>query len=397
MKTIYQFILFFIVMLPMLFSQISHGKAIHQSKMIFPLQDKHVHGSSIVKLPNGDFLAAWFHGSGERSADDVLIQGSRLKKGSTEWSDVFLMADTPGFPDCNPVLFLDRNETLWMFWIAVRANRWERSVLKYRTSVVYDGDQAPTWNWQDIIMLKPGEEFAEDVKKSFIELEVRENMWAEYAIPYTQLIEEAAADMVKRQEGWMTRIHPLQLDSGRILLPLYSDGFNFSMSAISDDDGETWRASKPIVGLAGIQPTFVQKKNGDIAAYMRETGTPPSRVQLSVSKDLGESWSVMQETEIPNPSSSLEVIALNDGVHWAMIYNDSDNTRGTMAIALSDDEGETWEWERHIGTTHSYAYPSMIQTQDGMIHITYTFKDNAGKGNTIKHDVMNVEWIKLGD
>ncbi|MBN2593373.1 MAG: hypothetical protein JXA81_07695, partial [Sedimentisphaerales bacterium] len=49
---------------------------------IFPLQQKHVHSSSIVECPNGDFLTCWFHGSGERKADDVVIQGARLQKGS---------------------------------------------------------------------------------------------------------------------------------------------------------------------------------------------------------------------------------------------------------------------------------------------------------------------------
>ena len=75
---------------------------------IFPLQGKHVHSSSIVECPNGDLLACWFHGSGERTADDVVVQGARLKKGSKKWSPVFLMADTPHFPDCNPVLFVDQ-------------------------------------------------------------------------------------------------------------------------------------------------------------------------------------------------------------------------------------------------------------------------------------------------
>ena len=47
---------------------------------IFPFQNQHVHGSSIIEAPNGDLLACWFYGSGERTANDVIIQGSRLKK-----------------------------------------------------------------------------------------------------------------------------------------------------------------------------------------------------------------------------------------------------------------------------------------------------------------------------
>ena len=69
------------------------GKPFFQQNSIFPLQDKHVHGSSIIEAPNGDLLSCWFHGSGERTANDVVIKGSRLKKGSNKWENVFEMAD----------------------------------------------------------------------------------------------------------------------------------------------------------------------------------------------------------------------------------------------------------------------------------------------------------------
>jgi len=374
---------------------VTFAEPIHHSQSIFQPQDKHVHGSSLAELPNGDLLACWFHGSGERTADDVLIQGARLKKGRTQWSDTFLMADTPGFPDCNPILFLDQDEKLWLFWITVRANGWQHSILRYRTSSNYGGDAAPVWDWQDLIVLKFDESFPTTVIDKFRELNPDEGMWAEYALPYTRMIVEACRDKAKRQEGWMTRNHPLQLTDGRMLLPLYSDGFNLSLAAISDDGGKTWRPSAPIVGLAGIQPTIVEKKNGDLAAYMRDAGGPPNRVLVSRSSDRGETWSAMRDTPIPNPSSSLQVRSLkNDGL-WAMIYNDTENSRGSMAVALSDDEGETWKWKRHIGRTDYYAYPSLIQDRDGLIHISYTF-DNK-KGKTIHHDTFNIEWIQQGD
>ena len=65
------------------------GQAGLESELIFPLQEKHVHSSSIVELPNGDLLTCWFEGSGERTANDVVINGSRLKKGETKWSEPF--------------------------------------------------------------------------------------------------------------------------------------------------------------------------------------------------------------------------------------------------------------------------------------------------------------------
>ena len=109
----------FILVILSIISVNGFAQSYFNEELIFPMQNKHVHASSIVECPNGAFLVCWFHGSGERTADDVVIQGSRLKKKSKEWEPVFLMADTPNFPDCNPVLFIDQMDRLWIFWIAV--------------------------------------------------------------------------------------------------------------------------------------------------------------------------------------------------------------------------------------------------------------------------------------
>jgi len=126
----------------------------YYESIIFPLQHDHVHGPTIVELPNGDLLSAWFQGSGERWADDVKIMGARLVKGDTIWSDPFLMADTPGFPDINPMMFLDPEGRLWLMWYPVLANQWETSIPKFRISEDYEASGVPRWSWQDIASLR---------------------------------------------------------------------------------------------------------------------------------------------------------------------------------------------------------------------------------------------------
>jgi hypothetical protein len=124
---------------------------------LFPFQSQHVHGSTIVELPNGDLLAAWYQGSGERWADDVSIMGARLRKGQNKWSAPFTMADVPDFPDINPVLFIDPQGQLWLLWYTVLANQWETSILKYRLSKNYQQAAGPPeWHWQEVIHPKPG-------------------------------------------------------------------------------------------------------------------------------------------------------------------------------------------------------------------------------------------------
>lgn len=365
---------------------------VETSELIFPLQQKHVHGSTIVNLPNGDMLAAWFYGSGERKEDDVKIMGARLKKGDKRWSTPFLMADTYGIPDCNPVLFMNSKKKLFLVWIAVQSNLWEQSVLRFKTAENYNGNGAPVWNWQDDILLKPGDAFAAEVEKKFRELPPNRDGWAGYAPRYDDLIITASKDITKRSFGWMTRIQPLTLKTGRILLPLYSDGLNMSIMAISDDDGETWRPSLPIVGRGPIQPALAMKRNGDIVAMMRDSGSEPTRVQQSISTDDGESWSAAQKTDIPN-TASVELYNLRDG-RWAFVGNDVDDGRYRLSLFISDNEGASWKWKASLEDKSksggSFSYPGMVQTQDDMLHITYSYHESSSS-KSIKYVTINPE------
>ncbi|WP_430974076.1 sialidase family protein [Sunxiuqinia rutila] len=373
-------------------------QAVISEELIFPEQSEHVHSSSLVALPNGDLLICWFQGSGERKSDDVRIMGARLEQGKKQWSKPFLMADTPDIPDCNPVLFLNGQDKLFLVWIAVNGNRWEGSILRTRTSTNYDKLGAPVWEWQDNILLKPSEEFVEEIAAQFEQMPELHHGWAGYAPLYDEQIKKASHDPVLRSIGWMSRIKPLILPSGRMVLPLYSDGFNLSICALSDDDGKTWQPSKPIVGRGPIQPALALCTNGDLVAYMRDSGDAPARVNRSVSKDNGYSWSYTQKLDIPN-TASVELLNLQDG-RWAFVGNDVSDGRYQVVLMLSDDEGQSWKWktylekdEPHSKSSGSYSYPSLIQTPDGRLHISYSSR-TGDHGKSIKHLVVDPDKIR---
>ena len=360
-----------------------------KKQTIFPLQENHVHSSSIVELPNGDILSCWFEGSGERNADDVKIKGARLKNGDKQWGKPFLLADTPEFPDCNPVLFLNPKNELFLFWIVIKSNRWEESILKYKKSIQYESYGPPVWSWQDIILLKPGEDFKKSTELKFNELPERGVGWGEYAPLYEKMLVEAAGDKTKRQSGWMTRTKPLLLNSGRILLPLYSDGFNFSIIAYSDDNGNHWKTSEPIVGYGNVQPSLTQRKNGDIVALMRDNGDRPNRVIQSISSDRGENWSAVKDLNIYNPGSSLHTLHLPEG-KWLMVNNNLEHGRNILNLNQSLDEGETWESifeiENSDNPKDSFSYPTIIYSKKKQIHLTYSYSSRGQK--TIMHAII---------
>lgn len=377
------------------------GEAAYDAESIFPPDPKHNHGSSIVETKQGDLIAAWFHGSGERSSDDVCIQGARKRAGASEWSAPFVMADTPDLPDCNPVLFIDPRGVLWLVWIAVQDNQWGGSLLKYRTARHYAEDGPPQWDWQDVIHARPT-----DLEARFLALVdyAETNLGALLdTMGYRDeiaMVRQAASTKLARRLGWMTRLHPIMTSDTRMMLGLYSDVFNCSLAAFTEDWGTTWTFSHPILDadpllLGNIQPSFVKKANGEIMAFMRDNGIP-KYVRTATSTDNGVTWSPLGKLDIRNPGSSVECIVLRSG-KWVLVCNDTFNGRHLLTAYLSEDEGETWGWSRRLEEKEreqgSYSYPSVIQAADGAVHCTYSWREQDSGGSSIKHARFNEAWI----
>ena len=364
--------------------------------MLFPLEEWHNHSSSVIETPDGGLLAVWFHGSGERTADDVQVLGARLRPGAKIWSSPFVVVDTPGFPDTNCTLFVDRNGRLWLFWMTFVANLPESTILQYRVSSDWDGDGPPRWERQDVMLLKHDLQAFQGAVKDYAE-PLLPNASPERR-DYLERLIANAGDKYKSRMGWMVRTHPQQLPSGRILVGIYSDLYDFGLVAISDDDGDTWRPSLPMIGGGGVQPSIVRRDDGVLVSWFRDNGSAPKRVLRSESVDEGETWTVNQDIEdLPNPGSSVETIRLAGG-EWLMVGNDTEQGRHSLAVMLSDDEGETWRWKRHLESEApgegSFSYPSVIQASDGTIHVTYSYH-LPGPRKAIKHASFNANWLKI--
>jgi predicted neuraminidase len=384
-----------LLILPCLFlSAQSDAAPWYKAELVFPPHPKHNHAPGIVECPNGDLLVSWYRGSGERGADDVAVFGARRRKGAADWSEEFLMADNPGFPDCNTTMFVDAKKRLWLFWPTIIDNNWSSCLTNYRYAKEYDGDGAPKWDWQGVMFLKPMN-FEEEMLKG---LDHRAKAFPD--VPsrgeeYLTRMKARIADKLSSRLGWQPRCKPTVLPTGRILLPLYSDTYSVSIMAISDDEGKTWYAGKPLAGFGSIQPAVLRRNDGTLVAYMRENG-PIRKVRIAESKDDGISWGPVGATELPNPGSGLDAVRLTNG-HWVLVYNDTVRGRNSLAVSLSDDEGRSWKWTRHLERhdSGSYHYPAVIQGGDGTIHAVYSYF--VAQGKSMKHAAFNEAWIKQGD
>jgi len=379
----------------------SAAQPFYSSELVFPPEPNHNHASCIIECPNGDLLACWYRGVGPEKGDDVQILGARKIKGQASWSKPFIMADTPGYPDDNPCMFIDAKGRLWLLWPTLVANQWGTAVMKYRISSNYQMRSGPPrWDWQDIIHVTPVDlekqltaEFDKYLAKHAGLLE----RFRDDVEEFKSELSGYAANKLYHRLGWMTRAHPTVLPSGRLIVPLYTDTFSISIMAITDDWGKTWLTSQPLIGFGNIQPSVVRKNDGTLVAMMRENGIQ-QRIRISESKDDGLTWSPVENMELPNPGSGLEVIRLANG-HWALIHNDTVQGRHSLAVSISDDEGKTWKWTRHLENSErgkgSYSYPSIAQARDGTLHVTYSY--SAGAGDSIKHAAFTESWVMQGD
>ena len=133
---------------------------------------------------------------------------------------------------------------------------------------------------------------------------------------------------------------------------------------------------------------------------MRDNGPPPQRVHVSESKDQGQTWSMVYDhPQLKNPGSGLELMNLHDG-RFLAIYNDTEDGRHSLAVSISEDEGKTYKWTRHLEKDPPnggrYHYPSITQAEDGMLHATYSYfvKNDAGEEvKSIKYARFNLEWM----
>ena len=200
------------------------------------------------------------------------------------------------------------------------------------------------------------------------------------------------------------RCKPILLDDGQTLLCGSStehDGWRVHFEKIKLDGGVpdgNWTRIGPINSgkkFAAIQPTFLRHGDGKLQVLCR---TKQSVVATSFSEDDGETWSELEATNLPNPNSGIEVVTLDDGRHL-LIYNHLGSSitgwgrRGMLNLAISED-GKDW---RKVAVLEKeakseFSYPAIIQTSDGLVHMTYTWKRQR-----VKHVVIDPKKIDAGE
>ena len=298
----------------------------------------------MVEHPDGDLLVTWFHGSGERTADDVEVLGAWQRKGTTTLDGAGQAgrhARIPGH-ESHPVRGPHRR--LWLLWPTILANEWHTALMKVKIARAWPVGEVPHWDTSEVMHITPGDRFAEVTRREADRLAAAlpEGEPGRGRAAYLEKLKTDAADKLTRRLGWMTRVHPLQLEDGRIIVPLYSDGFSFSLMAISDDGGATWKASDPLVGGGNIQPALARRRDGTHRrVHARQRPCSQARARERVARPRRDVDDGERTGRCPIPARASTSLVLQSG-RWALVYNDLERGRQSLAISLSRDEGRTW-------------------------------------------------------
>ncbi|MBS1181094.1 MAG: repeat-containing glycosyl hydrolase [Proteobacteria bacterium] len=329
------------------------------------------HASNLLEIGGGDLLCVWFGGSMEGSSD-ISIYMSRYDGDRDAWLDPVRMSGDATRSEQNPALFRHPSGEVWLLYTAQDKADQGTAVVRLRRSA----DDGRTWSETTDLITRPG---------TFI------------------------------------RHAPVVNPSGLLLLPIWhSDmhnafGDDSSLVQVSADGGHNWdmvavpdsRGCVHMDILENCRVAFFRRRQSDF-------------IFRSVSGDGGLTWSVPEPTTLPNNNSSIQARALRDG-RLAIVYNEiaaagrpSESPvppwikdreaflaacgpiekgaiwgvpRNPLVLSTSTDLGLSWrtelvlEADATLRSAHDergafvgdYSYPSIIQTNDGLVQIGYSY------------------------
>ena len=319
-----------------------------------------VHSATAAEIAGGRLRAFWYGGSRE-GAPDVAIYTSIYSLPQKDWSTERVVITREVAQRHlqryvrklgNPVVGRDHGGRLCLYFVSVSVGGWAGSAVNQMVSE----DEGETWS------------------------------------PPRRLIASPFFNISTLVKG-----APFQFSDGTIALPAYHELLGkFGELLRLDAEGHAIGKTRLSWGQSSLQPVIVPRSDKEAVGLMRYSGDRPNRILIVRTEDGGVHWSPPVKTALPNPNAAIGSVLLADGP-LLLVFNDAEENREDLSLALSKDFGNTWRVvHRFEGDSRStqapvteYSYPWIIQDRAGDVHVLYTW----GRSR-IKHVRFNRAWLE---
>jgi predicted neuraminidase len=316
------------------------------------------HASTIVKLPNNDFLAAFFAGTKEGAGDTAIWLSRKTKNG---WQEPKRAVFEDGLPHWNPSLFYQNNK-IWLFY------KVGSDVHSWITRFVTSEDNGETWSRsKELVSLDPSPRGPVKNKMillsngawlapSSVEEKRNWDAYTDYSPNQGLTWEKSELVLFNHQRG--APLEKRNIWEGLVKEALWEN----DLSKVFDWDGI-------------IQPSLWESQEGHVHMLCRSTR---GYIYRSDSIDFGKTWCESYPISLPNNNSGIDVVRMENGT-LALVYNPVSgnwSARTPLTISFSEDNGITWADHYHLETeSGEFSYPAII-TEGNELFITYTVNRN---------------------
>ena len=323
-----------------------------------------VHVGSICEMPNGALGAVWYGGTREGAKDVAIFFSQKYPGMNTQWSTPRIIVDRISATRelnryirkvGNPILFRGPGKQICLIYVTITLGGWSGSSLNLKTS----RDGGFTWNASRRLTLSPFFNISELVKGRPLSIN-------------------------------MTGIHG---DRHDFAVPIYHEFLGYFpeilwITFFQHRQEFIYEKSRMTGGSSFIQPSIAPLNAQSATAFYR-CRSKAKHIAMARTDDGGQSWSSPHFLQLPNPDSAVDALPLSEG-RILLAFNDSQNSRETLKLAVSKNAGRNWIriFTLENSPDQEFSYPYMIRDQSGLIHLVYTWKRER-----IKHVVLNEAWV----
>lgn len=317
-----------------------------------------VHSATAIEIGDGRIRAFWYGGSRE-GARDVAIYTSVFDGDIGGWSgevpvttreetqrDVRRYVKKLG----NPMVSRGSDGRLWLFYVSVSIGGWSGSAINFRVSE----DDGESWSAAKRLVTSP-----------FLNI--------------STLVRGPGVLYTDGSQG----------------VPVYHELLGkFGELIRVDPEGRVLDKARMSSGYTSLQPVLVPLDRERALGLMRKSGNSPARVLAVTTGDAGASFGEVAPTPLANPDAAVAAIRLSSG-ELLVAFNDSERDRSNLSLALSEDEGDSWELVHVLeppaptDEPHPrFAYPWLLESSRGDLHLWYTWERER-----IAHVRFNRAWL----